>query len=277
VREDSQKSAAILRERIGETPLDVGLILGTRLAGIADNVGSPVVSSYAELPGFALPRVDGQDAQCVIGTLGTARVAILKGRTHYHETGDIGTMRVPLETLSLLGAKAVVLTSAAGSTRREISPGLIAVIRDHINLTGRNPLIGEADDRRFLDLTAAYDTSLRERFAVAAGEVGRKTVEATYMWFPGPTFETPAEINAARQLGADLVGMSTVPEVIMARHLGLRVLGVAMVTNFAAGVGQDPPGHEQTMRVASATIVSLTRVLTKFFEIWKLESTRVRA
>jgi purine-nucleoside phosphorylase len=202
-------------------------------------------------------------------------VAVLKGRTHYHEAGDIGGMRVPLETLKLLGAKAVVLTCAAGSTRRELGPGTLVVIRDHINLTGLNPLIGLDDASRSVDLTAAYDPHLRERFALAAGETGRKSQEGTLMWFPGPGFETPAEIHVARTLGADLVGMSTVPEVLIARQIGLRVLALATVTNYAAGLSSEALGREQAMRVSMASAASLTRILGKFLELWLLDG-RVR-
>jgi len=212
----------------------------------------------------------------VVGTHGTARVAVLKGRMHYYETGDIAAMRVPLETLVLLGAKAVVLTNAAGSTRQEMGPGSLVAIRDHINLTGLNPLIGMRDDNRFVDMSAPYDHVLRERFHVAANEAGRKTAEGVYMWFTGPSFETPSEVEAARKLGADLVGMSTVPEVVIARQLGLRVLAVSMVTNYAAGMAPERMNHERTMRVAGAAIHSLTRVLLKFCEIWVLDSRRAR-
>jgi purine-nucleoside phosphorylase len=147
-------------------------------------------------------------------------------------------------------------------------PGALVAIRDHINLSGLNALAGETDADRFVDMSATYDATMRERFVIAAAEVSRKTSEGVYMWFPGPSFETPAEVRAAHSLGADLVGMSLVPEVVIARHLGLRVLAVSMVTNFASGVRVEQLDRDQTMRVAGATIVSLTRVLVKFFDIW---------
>jgi purine-nucleoside phosphorylase len=148
-------------------------------------------------------------------------------------------------------------------------------VRDHINLTGINPLVGLDDANRSVDLTAAYDPHLRERFAKAAGESGRKSQEGTLMWFPGPSFETPAEIQIARTLGADLVGMSTVPDVLIARQLGLRVLAVATVTNYAAGLSAEALGREQAMRVSAAAAATLVRVLVKFFELWVLDA-RVR-
>ncbi len=276
MRSESEQAAAMVRERTGGAPIDVGLVLDTGFAGIAEYIQNPVAIPYGALPGFIRPTVSEERTEIVTDALGTARVAMLRGRVHHYETGDLGCMRVPLETLALLGAKAVVFANAAGSVRREISPGALASIRDHINLTGFNPLLGERSGKRFVDLSQAYDPILRERFQVAAGELGRKTVEAVFMWFPGPSFETPAEINAARVLGADLVGMSTVPDVIIARQLGLRVLAVSMVTNYASGLADTPLGHAQTLRVTSASIVPLTRVLLRFFEIWVLESRSVR-
>lgn len=268
MRRESEQAAATIRARAGDAPINVGLVLGAGLAAIGEQVGSPVTIPYQDVTGF--PRAAGSEA--VIGTLGTARVAILKGRSLYHETRDMAAMRVPLETLKLLGAEAVVLVNSAGSARADLAPGALVTIKDHINLTGLNPLLGESDENRFTDMSAAYDAVLRERFVMAAHSVGRKTGEGVYMWFPGPSFETAAEIRTAHTLGADLVGMSLVPEVILARHIGLRVLAVSMVTNFATGVRAESVEREDRMRVAGATVMSLTRVLVKFFEIWVVGS-----
>jgi len=267
----SEQAVSVIRSPVGEQPIDVGIVLGSGLGAIADHIAAPTVISYRDLPGFAFPRVGGHEAELVIGNIGAVRVAVMKGRVHYYETGDVGAMRVPLETLRLVGVNAVLLTNAAGSTRPEIKPGSLVVIRDHINLTGLNPLIGESDDARFVDLTGAYDTELRERFAKAAAAAGRRISEGVYLWHPGPSFETPAEIQVARMLGADLVGMSTVPEVVIARRLGLRVLAVSMVTNLAAGLSDEPLTHTQTMRAAAASIVPLTSVMVKLFDGWGSE------
>jgi purine-nucleoside phosphorylase len=267
MRNESEQAASIVRSRAGDAPVDVALVLGTGLGAIAEHIAAPTVIPYDDLPAFARPMVGGHEAELVVGGIGAVRIAVMKGRVHHYETGDVAAMRVPLETIALLGAHAVVLTNAAGSTRPEVKPGSLVAIRDHINLTGRNPLVGESGDARFVDLTGAYDQALRERFAKAASESGRRISEGVYMWRSGPTFETPAEIHVARMMGADLVGMSTVPEVIIARHLGLRVLAISMVTNLAAGLSPDPLGHAQTMRAAAASIVPLTRVLLKFFEM----------
>jgi purine-nucleoside phosphorylase len=271
MRSESQQAADLIKTRTGGLPINVGLVIGTGLASIAEHLVSPVTLSYLDLPGFPRLTVGGGEAELLIGGLGTALVAILKGRSNYHETGDMASMRVPLETLKLLGAEAVVLVNAAGSTKPELGPGALVLIKDHINLTGLNALAGSKDEGRFVDMSAPYDATMRERFMMAAGSVSRKTNEGVYMWFPGPTFETPAEVRAAHMLGADLVGMSLVPEVVIARHLGLRVLAISMVTNFATGVRSDHL-EKDTMRVAGATVLSLTRVLVKFFEIWQVGS-----
>jgi len=275
VQSDAEKCAELVRAQIGDARIDVGLILGAGLAAIADQVEQAIVVPYDQLPGFAQPAAEEQ-AGLVIGILGTARVAIFRGRANYNETGDINAMRVPLELLSLLGAKSVVLTSAAGSVRSDINPGTIVTITDHINLTGLNPLIGESGRDRFVDMSGAYDRHLQERFALACSQLGRKVHEAVYMWLPGPSFETAAEIRAAQALGAGVVGMAIVPETVLARRFGLRVLALGMVTNLAAGLRTDTLTSETRMRAGVAAASSLARVLAKFFEIWMVESRALR-
>ena len=272
---DAEKCAELVRAQIGDARIDVGLVLGAGLAAIADQVGQAIVIPYDQLPGFARPATDEQ-AELVIGILGTARVMIFRGRANYNDAGDINAMRVPLEMLSLLGAKSVVLTSAAGSVRNDINPGTLVTITDHINLTGLNPLIGESGRDRFVDMSGAYDRHLQERFALASGQLGRKVHEAVYMWLPGPSFETAAEIRAAQALGAGVVGMAIVPETVLARRFGLRVLALGMVTNLAAGLRTDALTSETRMRAGVAAAGSMARVLTKFFEIWMVESRTLR-
>jgi purine-nucleoside phosphorylase len=274
MREDSVGAAAILRDRLGAIQIDVGLIHGGSLGGIADLVASPIVVPYRDLPGFCDEWAPGNAGQCILGTLGTARLAIFQGRPRYHERGDIQSARPVLETLKLLGAGAVVLTGSAGSLKKELAPGAFIAVRDHINLTGINPLVGNADEGRCIDLTQAYDPHLRELFALGASESGRRSNEGTLMWFPGPNYETPAEINAARVLGADLVGMSIVPEALIARALGLRVLAITVVTNYAAGLNPEPLGPAQIQRVSSASAAAMTRVLSRLFERWIREIRR---
>ena len=277
---NTEQCVDIIRKAIGDMPIDVGLVLGTGLSGIADQITQPVAIPYDALPGFPLTGDDVHDPlhpkELVIGTLGSARVAVFRGRSNYNEAGDINAMRVPMETLAQLGARAVLLTGAVGSVRNELQPGALVTITDHINLTGINPLIGEQKGEGLVDMAGLYDRHLRERFGLAAAQLGRKIYDGVLMWFPGPSFETVAEIRAAQALGADLVGMSMVPEAVLARRFGLRVLGLAMVTTLAAGLRSEPVTREMRQRTGAAAISSTSRVLSKFFEIWQVESRGLR-
>lgn len=275
MQNDAEKCTEIVRSQIGDARVDVGLVLGAGLTAIADQVTQAIAIPYDQLPGFAVPA-GGEEAALVIGLLGSARIAIFRGRANYNDAGDINAMRVPLEMLSLLGAKCVVLTSAAGSVSKDINPGTLVTITDHINLTGLNPLIGESGRERFIDMSGAYDRHLQERFAIATGQLGRKIHEAVYMWLPGPSFETAAEIRAAQTLGAQVVGMAIVPETILARRFGLRVLALGMVTNLAAGLRSEVLTHENRMRAGVAAAGAMARILAKFFEIWVVESRAIR-
>ncbi len=261
----------VIRSQIGDAQIDVGMIVGGGLAGLADLVTQAINIPYAELPGFPSPAGDTAP-ELVIGLLGTARIAVFRGRSNYNEAGDVNAMRVPIETLALLGGKALVTIGAAGAIRSDIPAGGIVTITDHINLTGLNPLIAERGQQRFVDLEGAYDRHLRERFALAAGQLGRKAHEGVYMFFPGPSFETPAEIRAAHALGADMVGMAIVPETVLGRRYGLRVLALAMITNAAAGLRQEIMTPEARMRTSAASANTLSRLLAKFFELWVVES-----
>ena len=271
---EAEKCVEIIRDQIGDAAIDVGLVLGMGLSAVADHVTQAISIPYSELPGFHAPY--GMAYELLLGIIGTARIAVFRGRTNYNDTGDINAMRVPLETLALLGAKAVVLTGVASAVRNDIQPGMLLTVTDHINLTGLNPLVGEPDGGGFIDMNGAYDRHLRERFSLASSHLGRKTHEGELMWIPGPSFETPAETRVAQKLGADLVSMTIVPEVILARRFGLRVLSVAVATNLAAGLRTEPMTREIQLRTAAASASSLSRVLGKFFEIWQVESRGVR-
>ena len=204
------------------------------------------------------------EGQLAIGVQEGVRVAYLQGRAHFYEHGDADVMASALETMALLGAWRVLLTSTVGSVRAGLYPGNIAMVTDHINISGINPLIGKTGDARFVNLVDAYDLRLRHRLRKASAGAGVSLQEAVYMWFPGPSFETPAEIRLARQLGADVVGMSIVPEVIIARRLGLRVAALAVVTNFGAGFSGGNPTHEETKCAALAGTIGLKRLVRKF-------------
>ena len=245
----------------------VGLILGSGLGPLADDLEDAVAVAYADLPGFPRPTVEGHDGRMVLGRLEGLPVACLQGRVHLYEGVPASAVNVPVRTLKALGCEILVLTNAAGSLRAEIGAGAIALIADHINLQGQNPLVGANGDAigpRFPDLSEVYDPALREQLARIAEGLGVELASGVYLAVLGPSFETPAEIRAFRALGADLIGMSTVPEAISARHAGLRVVGLSVVTNLAAGLAAGPLSHEETLGQASAAAASLAKVLRAF-------------
>ena len=240
------------------------IVLGTGLGGLVDDLDDPVGLDYAAIPHFPASAVSGHAGRLVSGLLAGRRVLLMQGRKHYYETGDAQAMRVPIGLLAALGAPPLVLTNAAGSTRAEIPPGSLAMITDHIAFSGLNPLIGEADERRFVPMSQAYDPGLAALLEGAARTTGVRLARGVYMWFSGPSFETPAEIRMAQAMGADFVGMSTVPEVILARFHGLRVAGISTITNMAAGLSQIAPAHDETKRVAAQASGDLRALLAAF-------------
>lgn len=247
----SMTTAEIIRARAGTTPVEVAIVLGSGLGPLADRVEGATSIPYADLPGFPQGGVSGHQSRLVVGQLGGRRVAVLSGREHYYENGNAAAMRPALETVQALGAGQLILTNAAGSFRPEVGPTSIVVHSDYVNWSGRNPLIGEHGDERFVDMREAYDPALRAALKGVAQRLGIPHHEGVYFWFSGPTFESPAEIRAMKILGADLVGMSTVPEVILARRLKLRVAALSMVTNFAAGMAGAEISHADTKAVAA--------------------------
>lgn len=258
------QAAAALQERGIAGPLDCAIVLGTGLGRIAEDIENPVAVPYAEIPGFPAGGVSGHARQLCYGTLHGRKALIFQGRAHYYEAGDAAVMRVPIGMLTALGSPPLILTNAAGSLAPEMKPGSLALITDHINLNGPNPLIGDTGDARFVPMVDAYDPVLRARLKTAATRCGAVLGEGVYMWFSGPSFETPAEIRMARAMGADLVGMSTVPEVILARRHGLRVAGLSVVTNMGAGLHGGAPHHHETRDVAGMAAATLRHVLRGF-------------
>jgi xanthosine phosphorylase len=245
----------------------VGVVLGSGLGAVADAVQDPIVVGYEELPGFPRPTVAGHAGRAVLGSIGGVAVAVLQGRAHLYEGGDPEALRVPVRALRAAGASVLVLTNAAGSLRPEVGPGRLMAITDHINLMGFNALAGPNDPSigpRFPALRDAYDPALLDALRRSAVELGIDLAEGVYLAVSGPSFETPAEIRAYRLLGADAVGMSTVQETIVARHCGLRVAAVSVITNFAEGMSDEPLDHEQTLRAAEAGAGDLTRLLLAF-------------
>jgi len=260
----AEAAADILMQR-GCGSVDVVIVTGTGLSSLADGLTDLIVTPYADLPGFPQVNAPGHPGALVIGAQEGMRVAYLQGRAHFYETGDPASMSVPLETLALMGAQTVLLTCAAGSLRADLVPGVAVAVTDHINLTGFNPLIGVTENN-FINLNEAYDRRVLRRFKRAAQQAGVTLHEGVYMWFSGPSFETPAEIRIARMLGADLVGMSIVPEVIIARRLALNVGALAVVTNFGAGFSGGNPSHGESRQIAASGGIVLKRLIRAFLK-----------
>jgi purine-nucleoside phosphorylase len=257
--------AALIRGKTGAAPVRVGLVLGSGLghiAGLVDGVQIP----YTDLPGFPHAGVSGHNPVLAVGRLEGCPVAVFGGRAHYYEKGDPRVMKLPLEVLSELGAEALILTNAAGSLRADMPTGSIMLLNDHINFSGLNPLIGEPSDRRFVPMGDAHDPALRAALTAAAKDAEVEMSEGVYAWYSGPSFETPAEIRAIRTLGADAVGMSTVPEVILARFLGLKVAAISTITNMAAGLSAEKISHEHTKAMAPLGAAKLEKVLRGFLK-----------
>ncbi|WP_199261971.1 purine-nucleoside phosphorylase [Paracoccus binzhouensis] len=259
----SAELARLIRDRAGDAPPEYGLILGSGLGHLAAAVQG-VAIPYSELPGFPHAGVSGHVPQLVVGQLQGRRVAVLGGRAHYYESGRADVMRLPLEVLKALGTERLILTNAAGSLRADLPPGALMLLSDHIAFAGTNPLIGEPSEARFVPMTDAHDPTLRAGLKTAAEAEGIALPEGVYCWFSGPSFETPAEIRAARILGADAVGMSTVPEVILARFLGLRCAAVSVITNMGAGLSDEAISHDHTKAMAPLGAAKLERILRRF-------------
>lgn len=257
----SKPALGIIRTKAPERNPKVGIILGSGLGNFANSVNNAIKISYDSLPGFPDAGVQGHAGQMVLGTIHDTEVAILQGRAHYYEKGEVDVMRTPIHVLKELGCETLILTNAAGSLVPEAQPGSVMLLTDHINFTGISPLFGETESSRFVDMVDAYDPALKQQFRDAATTKGITLHEGNYIWFCGPNFETPAEINAAKNLGADAVGMSTVPEVILARFFGLKVAAVSIITNMAAGMSDVALSHDQTMENATKAANDLQALL----------------
>ena len=240
----------VLVERLRGLEPKLALVLGSGLGPLADEVTDAVRIPYADLPGFPAGGVTGHAKQVVAGRFGGVPVLMLSGRAHYYEHGNAAAMRPAIEALAGIGVSHLVLTNAAGSVDRAMGPGSVMLITDHINFSGTNPLFGEPGDERFVGLSEAYDRTMQDAMRRAAAGLGETLHEGVYMWFSGPSFETPAEIRMARIVGANAVGMSTVPEVILARFCGLKVAAASVITNYAAGMTGAELSHQETKDMA---------------------------
>ena len=267
------RAAAEILHRVPGFRPRVGIVLGSGLGGVADRIAGATAIPYGELPGFPLPSVEGHMGRLVLGHLGDRGggqpVACMQGRVHAYEGNGFDALKTAIRALKLAGCDTLVLTCAAGSLRVEVGPGRLMAISDHINMLGANPLTGPNEDAfgpRFPSMTDAWDPALRALLRRKALERKIDLVEGVYAAWPGPSFETPAEVRMLKILGADAVGMSTVPECIVARHCGLRVVGCAVITNLGVGLGDGPVDHDQTLRAASAAASDLERLLTGFLD-----------
>ncbi|HEY3703478.1 MAG TPA: purine-nucleoside phosphorylase [Terracidiphilus sp.] len=264
-------AAAFVRARLGSGAPRVAIVLGSGLGAAADAVTHPIHIPYAEIPGFPQSTVEGHSGRLVAGLLGGVPVLILQGRVHYYEGYTPAEVTFPMRVLGALGIRAVILTNAAGGIAEGLRIGQLVALSDHINFMGWNPLTGPNEPRfaciptaglRFFDMTEAYSKPLRALARQAAAEEGFNLAEGIYLATPGPSFETPAEIRAFRTLGATLVGMSTVPETIVARHMGIEVLGISCVTNLAAGLGATQLSHQEVFEAGRKVEQRLARLLT---------------
>jgi len=232
---------------------EIALVLGSGLGAFADEFSSATKIPYAEIPYFPRSTAIGHAGKLVVGKAGKIPVCGMQGRVHLYEGYSVKDVAFPIRVFARMGVKAVVLTNAAGGIKREFTQGTLVVIKDHINLQSANPLSGPNDERfgpRFPDMSSAYDRRFREMAVGEGNRIGIGMYEGVYAALPGPSYETPAEIRYLRTIGADLVGMSTVPEVIAARHSGIRVLGISCVTNAAAGILDQPLDHKEVLETA---------------------------
>jgi purine-nucleoside phosphorylase len=266
------EAATFLKSELGSLAPEIGLVLGSGLGAVADAIADAAIVPYAGIPHFPQSTVEGHSGRIVAGHLGGVPVVAMQGRVHFYEGYTAQQVTFPMRVLGALGVKAVVLTNAAGGIAEGYKLGQLVALGDHINLMGWNPLVGPNEERfavregaglRFFDMTEAYSKALRALAREAAAKEGFALEEGVYLAVSGPSFETPAEIRAFRTMGATLVGMSTVPETIVARHMGIEVLGLSCVTNLAAGLGAKQLSHEEVFETGRQVEHRLARLLER--------------
>jgi purine-nucleoside phosphorylase len=266
--EQVQQTAAWLRQQVGAAP-DVAVVLGSGLGDFASTLKNATTFEYGSIPNWPASAVIGHAGRLVVGTLGSKRVAALSGRAHYYEGHDMRTVTFATRAIGVLGVRTIILTNAAGGINLSFKPGTLMVMDDHINLMGTNPLVGANDERfgpRFPDMSEVYSSRLRQLTASVAAGQQLALAHGVYVALHGPSYETPAEIRYLRTIGADAVGMSTVPEAIVARHMQLEVLGISCITNMAAGVLPQPLVHDEVMEVARRVRVQFGALLEGVIE-----------
>ena len=260
-----QEAAAYIKEKLGGRAPEIAITLGSGLGDLADHLVDAVQIPYGEIPHFPVSTVAGHKGQFVVGKLEGREVLCMQGRFHYYEGYTMEQVTFPIRVMKLLGISTLIVTNAAGGINTGFRPGNLMLIEDHLNLTGENPLIGENLEvfgDRFFDMTVAYDAEYRALAEQLAAELNIPLQKGVYAWLTGPNYETPAEIRYLRAIGADAVGMSTVPEVLVARHSGLRVCGISCITNLAAGMGDGLLSHEEVKETADRVKVDFIRLVT---------------
>jgi purine-nucleoside phosphorylase len=263
--ERAEHATRVIRSRISVEPR-IALVLGSGLGGFADDFEEAVSIPYEDIPGFVRSTAQGHAGLLVIGKIDSVPVLAMQGRVHYYEGYSLEEVTFPVRTFGLLGVKTLVLTNAAGGINVQLTQGALMVISDHLNLMGVNPLRGSNDERfgpRFPDMSAVYSHELQAMVIDEARAIGVEVRRGIYGALSGPSYETPAEIHLLRNLGADAVGMSTVPEAIVARHMGLEVLGISCITNMAAGIGDEPINHEEVMATGDSVRETFAELLRR--------------
>ncbi len=269
IRQEIERSLAAITTRFpGDFP-KTALILGSGLGKFGDKMAVEQVISYDQIPDFPQPTVEGHAGRLLIGRVGRTPLVCMQGRMHLYEGHAPEKLAIPIRTFKRLGVENLIITNAAGSLNRDMAAGSLMRIDDHVNMSGRNPLIGPNDDDfgpRFFDMTEAYDKGLKDRMAQSAAELAIKLHRGVYVQLAGPNFETPAEIRMLSRLGIDAVGMSTVQECLVARHAGLRVAGLSLITNLGAGLSENPLSHDETLSEAEKAYGDISRLLVHFID-----------
>ena len=266
--ERAEHATRVIRSRISVEPR-IALVLGSGLGGFADDFEEAVSIPYEDIPGFVRSTAQGHAGRLVVGKIDSVPVVAMQGRVHYYEGYSLEEVTFAVRTFGLLGVKTLVLTNAAGGINVQLTQGALMVISDHLNLMGVNPLRGANDERfgpRFPDMSAVYSRELQELVINEAKAIGVEVRRGIYGALSGPSYETPAEIHLLRNLGADAVGMSTVPEAIVARHMGLEVLGISCITNMAAGISDEPINHEEVMETGNRVRETFAELLRRVID-----------
>lgn len=270
--ENLKETARYIESKLNCQP-KIAIVLGSGLGPLVDDITNSIEIDYKDIPGFPVSTVEGHAGKLVCGEISGKSIIAMKGRFHYYEGYDVSQVVIPIRIFKLLGIDQLLVTNAAGGINKSFKPGDLMIIRDHISFFAPSPLRGKNFDEfgvRFPDMSEAYSKDLRELLKKASEEVGIKMQEGVYAFTKGPMYETPSEIKALSILGADAVGMSTVPEVITARHAGMKVMGISCITNMAAGILDQPLNHEEVMQTAKQAEKNFTSVVKKVIEIWPI-------